>query len=192
MFADQFYGRGKDCAGAVFPPASSVGRPRKWPRRQIVDAMPYLLRDGLPWRMLSPGFPPSKTMQRYFYQWRDSGLCQTINHYLPMEIRVAEGREASPSAGVIDTQSLNTTESGGPRDYDAGKRIKDRKRLCLVASMLGHGTVTRVADTQLTPRKRFQTHVQRRNHLDFLRLHPAHNPQNYEVLNPADILWIRL
>jgi transposase len=80
------------------PPAAPVGRPRKWPMRRIVDAMLYLLRGGLPWRMLPPGFPPASTVQRHFYAWRDRGLWQTINQYLLMAIRKAQGREASPSA----------------------------------------------------------------------------------------------
>jgi transposase len=77
--------------------------------------------------MLSPGFPSSMTVQRYFYAWRDAGVWQTINHYLLMAIREAEGREASPNAGVIDSQSVKIAESGGVRGYDAGKKIKGRK-----------------------------------------------------------------
>ena len=72
-----------------------------WSYRQIVEALLYLLRGGLPWRMLPPDlFPPMTTVQHYFYRWRDIGLWRSINQTLLMAVREAAGREASPSAGV--------------------------------------------------------------------------------------------
>ncbi len=96
--------------------------------RCILNALFYMIRCGCPWRYLPKDFPPFTTVQNRFYAWRDSGLWDQIVAVLVMAAREAEGKQAAPTVVIVDSQSVKTTEAGGPRGYDAGKKVKGRKR----------------------------------------------------------------
>jgi putative transposase len=110
------------------PPRRRLGRPREVDLRQVIEAILFILSTGCQWRALPREFPPYSTVQGYFYAWRDTGLWQRIVRALVRRARRKLGRKPRPTAAVIDSQSAATTQAGGPRGFDAGKRVYGRKR----------------------------------------------------------------
>jgi putative transposase len=110
------------------PPRRRLGRPRTTDLRRVVEAILYVLATGCQWRALPRDFPPRSTVQGYFYAWRDIGWWQRIVAALVRRARRELGRKPRPTAAIIDSQSAPTTQAGGPRGFDAGKRIHGRKR----------------------------------------------------------------
>ena len=97
----------------LIPPAKPGGRDRAHSMRHIVDALFYLLRSGCSWRMLPHDLPPWQTVYTYFQQWRDDDTLEGIHTSLREQVRTEAGRETQPSAAIIDSQSVKTTEKGG-------------------------------------------------------------------------------
>jgi len=119
----------------MMPAPSRLGRPRKTDLREVVNALLYIASSGGAWRLLPTDFPPFSTVQKYFYRWRDEGMLRMINNALVMAARELTGKQPSPTAGAIDSQSVKTTESGGIRGFDAGKKINGRKRHIVVDTL---------------------------------------------------------
>jgi transposase len=112
----------------LLPQPRRLGRPRTTDLRRVVEATLYILSTGCQWRALPRDFPPYTTVQGYFYAWRDTGRWQRIVNVLVRRSRGKLGRKSQPTAAIIDSQSVPTAHAGGPRGYDAGKRIYGRKR----------------------------------------------------------------
>ena len=97
----------------MIPPAKKGGRPRTADMREVVNAILYLVRTGCAWRLLPHDFPPWGTVHYYYRRYRMEGVWQKIHDTLREQVRVSAQREASPSVGIVDSQSVKTTEKGG-------------------------------------------------------------------------------
>jgi transposase len=121
---------------AIFDPPGATGRPPKYPRRQMLDACIYVLRSGCSWRMLPKDFPPWDAVYRTFRRWLARGLFEQMYDALRKLWRARQRRAPDPTGAILDSQSVKTSPQGGPKGYDAAKKIKGRKRH-LVTDTLG-------------------------------------------------------
>jgi transposase len=122
----------------LLPPVKPGGRPEKHPRRDVVDAILYVVRAGCAWRALPADFPPWQTVYWYFIRWEQAKVTEKILPVVRQQVRAQEGRDHEPTAGLIDSQSVKGADTVGrdSRGYDAGKKINGRKRF-IVTDTLG-------------------------------------------------------
>lgn len=118
----------------ILPPISKRGRPPT-DRRRVIDGILYIVKGGIPWRLLPTGFPPWKTVHSIFRKWALSRTWEAINGRLRALVRKQQGRRCRPTAAILDSQSVKSDGHGGDVGYDAGKKIKGRKRFLLVDTL---------------------------------------------------------
>lgn len=119
----------------LLPPPVPAGAARTTDLREVVNAVLYRLHNGCAWHALPHDFPPDGTVRDYFHRWRRDGTWERLNDVLRRQVRLAEGRDAEPSAGILDSQSAKGTRTSGTKGFDAGKKVKGTKRHLLVDAL---------------------------------------------------------